>query len=193
MFRVSVSRVCKALLCASLAMALANCDSVGVAPEDYSSLSAQPVRVQAGDKLKVTVYGEDKLTGDYVVDPGGSLSLPLTGTVQAAGLTKPELERVLTKKLASQKYLLDPKVTVDIAEFRPFYVLGEVEKPGEYAYKSGLNVSRAIAIAGGATYRASEGKVLIQRDGEKQFNEVTFAPSIPVFPGDVVKIPERYF
>ncbi len=151
------------------------------------------MRVQAGDKLRVTVYGEDKLSGDYVVDPGGSLSLPLTGTVQAAGLTKPELERLLAKKLAAQKYLVDPKVTVDIAEFRPFYVLGEVEKPGEYAYKSGLNLSRAIAIAGGATYRASEGKVLLQRDGEREFAEVPFSPSIPIFPGDVVKIPERYF
>ena len=193
MLSVLASRVCKALLCAGLAAMLANCDSVGVAPEDYSSLKAQPVRVQPGDKLKITVYGEDKLSGDYVVDPGGSLSIPLTGTMQAAGLTKAELERVIMKKLASQKYLVDPKVTVDIAEFRPFYVLGEVEKPGEYAYKSGLNVSRAIAIAGGATYRASEGKILIQRDGESNFTEVVATPSIPVFPGDVVKIPERYF
>lgn len=192
MSRVSASCGLKCLI-VLLAMFLASCDSVGVAPEDYASLSNQPVRIQAGDKLRVTVYGEEKLSGEYVVDPGGSLSLPLTGTVQAAGMTKADLERALTKKLAAQKYLVDPKVTVDIAEFRPFYVLGEVEKPGEYAYKSGLNISRAIAIAGGATYRASEGKILIQRDGEKQFTEVTFSPSIPVFPGDVVKIPERYF
>ena len=91
-----------------------------------------PMRLQAGDKLKITVFGEDKLTGEYEVDPGGAVSLPLAGTVQAAGLTKAELEQLLARKFASEKYLRSPKVTVDISTFRPFYVLGEVEKPGEY-------------------------------------------------------------
>src|SRR5262249_35704729 len=91
-------------------------------------------RLQRGEKNRVTVYGEDKLSGDYEIDPGGFVSLPLAGTVEAAGLSKAELESVLTKKFRSE-YLKDPKVTVDIAAFRPIYVVGEVEKPGEYPFK----------------------------------------------------------
>jgi polysaccharide export outer membrane protein len=151
------------------------------------------LRLQAGDKLKITVFGEDKLTGEYEVDPGGSVSLPLAGTVQAAGLTKPELEQLLAKKFASEKYLRSPKVTVEIAAFRPFYVLGEVEKPGEYPFKSGLNIVSAIAVAGGNTYRSSQSRVLIQRAGDRDFQEYPMSPKIQVYPGDLIRVPERYF
>jgi hypothetical protein len=84
-------------------------------------------RLQAGDKIKITVFGEDKLSGEYDIDPGGFVSLPLAGTIQARGLTKSELELSLAKKFRGE-HLRNPKVTVDIATFRPFYVLGEVEK-----------------------------------------------------------------
>jgi protein involved in polysaccharide export with SLBB domain len=155
---------------------------------------ASPVelRLAAGDKLRVTVFGEDKLSGEYQVDSAGSLSLPLAGTIQGAGLTKPELEQALTAKLKSE-YLRNPKVTVDVVSFRPFYVLGEVQKPGEYQFRSGLNVLSAIAIAGGATYRASTSKVLIQRSGSTEMSEYQQSPTVLVMPGDVVRLPERYF
>lgn len=152
-----------------------------------------PMRLQAGDKLRITVFGEDKLTGEYEVDPGGAVSLPLAGTVQAAGLTKAELEQLLARKFASEKYLRSPKVTVDISTFRPFYVLGEVEKPGEYPYKSGLNIVSAIAVAGGNTYRSSQSRVLIQRAGELEFLEYPMSPTIQIYPGDLIRVPERYF
>jgi len=179
---------------------LAACDSANViGAGDPTPVVAGPggatgaIRLQAGDKIKVTVFGEDKLTGEYEIDPGGSVSLPLAGTVQAAGLTKAELEQMLSKKFSSGNYLKNPKVTVDIATFRPFYVLGEVEKPGEYPFKSGLNVMSAIAIAGGNTYRASRGRVLIQRVGEPGFREYPLSPTVPVYPGDLIRVPERYF
>jgi polysaccharide export outer membrane protein len=108
--------------------------------------SPPELRLAAGDKVRVIVFGEDKLSGEYQIDNSGGLSLPLAGTIPAAGLTKVELEESLTKKLKGA-YLRDPKVTVDVTSFRPFYVLGEVSKPGEYPYRSGLNVLSAIAIA----------------------------------------------
>jgi len=120
------------------------------------------------------------------------ISLPLAGTIMAAGLTKPALETALADKLAG-KYLRNPKVTVDVVTFRPFYVLGEVQKPGEYPFRSGLNVLSAIAIAGGTTYRANASKVYIQRFGSTDLVEFAQSPTITVMPGDVVRVPERYF
>src|SRR5205807_7918376 len=134
--------------------------------------------------LRVTVFGEDKLSGEYQVDSAGFLSLPLAGTIKGAGLTKPELEQALTTKLKSE-YLRNPKVTVDVVSYRPFYVLGEVSKPGEYQFRSGLNVLSAIAIAGGATYRANNSIVLIQRAGTNEMVEYPQSPTIPVLPGVV--------
>src|SRR6266446_3212206 len=154
--------------------------------------STAALRLAPGDKLRVTVFGEDKLSGEYQVDSAGSLSLPLAGTIQGAGLTKAELEQALTAKLKSE-YLRNPKVTVDVVSFRPFYVLGEVQKPGEYQFRSGLNVLSALAIAGGATYRASTSKVLIQRSGSTEMTEYQQSPTVLVMPGDVVRVPERYF
>jgi polysaccharide export outer membrane protein len=150
------------------------------------------LRLAPGDKVRVTVFGEDKLSGDFQIDNAGSLSLPLAGTIEAAGLTKSELEQSLAKKLKGQ-YLRDPKVTIDVTSFRPFYVLGEVSKPGEYPYRSGLNVLSAIAIAGGATYRASTSKVMIQRSGSTEMTEYPQATTVSIMPGDVVRVPERFF
>jgi polysaccharide export outer membrane protein len=150
------------------------------------------LRFAPGDKIKVIVFGEDRLSGDYQIDAAGTVSLPLAGTVEVAGLTKAELEQALTAKLKSE-YLRNPRVTVDVISFRPFYVLGEVKTPGEYAYRSGLNVLSAVAIAGGATYRANNSVVLIQRSGTTEFAEYPQSPTVPVLPGDVVRLIERYF
>jgi len=156
--------------------------------------AAAPVelRLAPGDKLRVTVFGEDRLSGEYQIDNAGSLSLPLSGTIKGAGLTKSELEQSITTQLKSQ-YLRNPKVTVDVVSYRPFYVLGEVQKPGEYQFRSGLNVLSAIAIAGGATYRANPSKVLIQRSGSNDEKEFPQSPTVLVMPGDVVRVPERFF
>src|SRR5580704_5173886 len=145
-----------------------------------------------GEKIRVIVFGEDRLSGEYEIDPAGFVSLPLAGTIKAAGLSKQQLERDLSKKFSGE-YLRNPKVTVDVTSFRPFYILGEVTKAGEYPFKSGLNVMSAIAIAGGTTYRANRSTVLIQHIGENGFREYPLSPTIPVSPGDLIRVPERYF
>ena len=150
------------------------------------------MRLEAGDKVRVTVFGEDKLTGEYQVDTGGYVALPLGGSVKAAGLTPPELESALEAQL-SKRALRNPKVTVEVMTFRPFYVLGEVQKPGEYPYRAGLNVLSAIAVAGGATYRASTSEVLIQRAGTTNLQKFPQSPMIAVMPGDLVRVPESIF
>jgi polysaccharide export outer membrane protein len=183
-----------ALLVAALLFIVGGCSGIDTAtiPVAAEAGSVSGLQLAPGDKVRVIVYGEDKISGEYQIDSSGSLSLPLAGTIQAAGLTKPELEQELTKHLKSQ-YLRNPKVTVDVVSFRPFYVLGEVAKPGEYQFRSGLNVLSAIAIAGGATYRANNSKVLIQRSGATEVTEYPQSPTVLVMPGDVVRVPERFF
>jgi polysaccharide export outer membrane protein len=149
-------------------------------------------RLQPGDKVKVMVFGEDKLSGEYEIAPSGTVSLPLAGTVAASGLTPAELEQALANKFRSE-YLKDPRVTVTIAAYRPFYIFGEVGRPGEYPYRSGLTVMSAAALAGGATYRANQNTVLIQHAGESDMKEYPFSPSVPVLPGDTIQIQQRYF
>ena len=154
--------------------------------------STSPPVLAAGEKINVIVYGEASLTGNYVIDPSGYVSLPLAGSIKAAGLTPEQLQRDLEKQFSS-KYLTNPKVTVEVVEFRPFYILGEVEKPGAYPYTGGLTVLSAIAIAGGTTYRAKTSEVLIQHLGEDQMREYELTGPIPLLPGDIIQIPRRYF
>ena len=183
-----------------LGLALAGCDSAAnlgpVSVQEREALiqtaATTSPNLQPGEKIRVTVFGEDRLSGEYEIDPAGFVSLPLAGTVKAAGLSKPQLEQELAKKFRGQ-YLRDPKVTVDVASFRPFYILGEVSKPGEYPFKSGLNIMSAIALAGGSTYRGSRSTILIQHIGEPGFREYPLSPTIPVLPGDLIRLPERYF
>jgi polysaccharide export outer membrane protein len=150
-----------------------------------------PPKLQPGDKVRIDVYGEDKLSGEHQIDQSGQISLPLAGTIKAQGLTQSELEQSLSQKFRSQ-YLKNPKVTVTITTLQPFYVVGEVGKPGQYEYRSGLNVLTALAIAGGPTYRASRSTVEIQRRGKTHMSEYPISASVPVLPGDVIKVPERY-
>jgi len=184
---------CSAVLV--LALLVFGCTAASLSEAEQQSLAAAAIaapKLQPGDKIRVTVYGEDKLSGDYQIDQSGLISLPLAGTVEAVGLTQSQLEQALSKKFRSE-YLRNPKVTVTIATLQPFYLMGEVEKPGEYSYRSGLNVLTALAIAGGPTYRASKNTVQIQRRGETSMREYPISSSVPVLPGDVIRVPERYF
>lgn len=168
-------------------VAAANSTSQTAAVEVYPE-----IRLSPGDRLRVTVFGEERLSGDYDLDLNGNASLPLAGTVHLAGMTKAEAEAAVSKKLRSE-YLRNPKVTVDVTSFRPFYVTGQVERPGEFPYRNRLNLISALAVAGGPTYRASRSKIYIQRGGVGPFQEFEPSPVVPVFPGDVIRVPERYF
>lgn len=148
-------------------------------------------RLKPSEKIRVTVYGEDRLSGEYEIDPAGYVSLPLAGTFKAAGLTNAEFEHELAKKFSVE--LRGPKVTVQVTGFKPIYIYGEVSRPGEYPYKGGLNVLSAITVAGGTTYRASRSVALIQHVGEPAFREYPLSPAVPVLPGDLIRVPMRYF
>ena len=179
----------------AVSLLVSGCTAGSLSEAEQQTLAAAAVaspKLQPGDKIRVNVYGENTLSGEYEIDPSGQISLPLAGTIEAAGLTQAELEQALAKKFRSE-YLKNPKVTVTIATLRPFYIMGEVTKPGEYSYKSGLNILTALAIAGGPTYRASRNTVQIQRRGESSMREYPISASVPVLPGDVIRVPERYF
>ncbi|MHB2170077.1 polysaccharide biosynthesis/export family protein [Alsobacter sp. R-9] len=180
-------------------VAVAGLQLTACAPDPYLTNAAETpskavpdIRITPGDKIRVTVFNEPNLSGEFDVDVTGNVSLPVAGTLKIAGMTRPQVEGILARRLKSE-YLRDPKVTVDISNYRPFYILGEVKSPGAYPYKDKLNIMSAIATAGGETYRASRSAVYIQRGGTGPFFEYQLSPSVPVMPGDVVRLPERYF
>ena len=179
----------------AMAFLVSGCAGAVLSEAEQQSLAAAATtapKLQPGEKIRIKVFGEDGLSGDYQIDQSGQISLPLAGTIQAQGLTQAELEHALAKKFRSQ-YLKNPKVTVTIATLQPYYMMGEVKTPGQFPYQSGLNVLTALAIAGGPTYRASRSKVEIQRRGETSMREYPISASVPILPGDVIKVPERYF
>jgi polysaccharide biosynthesis/export protein len=148
-------------------------------------------RLGAEDKVKVTVFGEPDLSGEFVVDSSGVLAAPFLGQILVKGMTLRELEAAYGGKLRDAQILRDPRVNAEVTSFRPIYVLGEVKKPGQYAYVSGMTVQKAVALAEGYTYRASESSVDITRGGRKFTLDVT--PQTKVLPGDEIRIPERFF
>lgn len=149
--------------------------------------------LQPGERIKVTVYGEEGLTGEYDVSPAGNVSMPLIGSVRASGNTPVQFSRTLEARYRSGGFLQDPHVNVAVITFKPFYVLGEAANPGEYPYRSGLNVHSAVAMAGGFTYRASRSYVLIRHVGDEVWKEYSLAEPVPIAPGDLIRVPERYF
>ena len=149
-------------------------------------------RLGPGDEIRITVFGHPDLSGEYEVDGMGRLALPLIQEVIADGLTLRKLEQVITKKLKPD-FLINPKVSVDVLNYRPFYIIGEVKKPGSYAYVNGMTIVNAIAIAGGYTYRAKENDVLIIRAGDTNREKNSVDHNAVVLPGDVIEVPERFF
>lgn len=144
------------------------------------------------DRVRLKVYGEPDITGEYEVDANGNVSIPLAGQVKAAGLTTKQLERSITSALA-KGIVRDPRVNVEMVAYRPFYILGEVKKSGEYPYRVGLTVLDAVATAGGYTYRANEGKVYLRRSGSTVEEIYPMDAPVLIYPGDNVRVPERYF
>ena len=149
--------------------------------------------LQAGEKIKITVYGEESLTGDYDINPSGYVAMPLIGAIRAAGRSQSEFAKDIANRYQRGGFLQDPHVSVAVVQFKPFYVLGEATTPGEYPFRSGLNVHTAVAMAGGFTYRASRKYVLIRHTGEEVWKEYSLAEPVPIAPGDLIRVPERYF
>jgi protein involved in polysaccharide export with SLBB domain len=186
-----------AISTATLCLVATNCSGIDATPASPAQIQALKTAaatvppLRAADKIHVIVYEEPSLTADYVIDPSGFVTLPLAGTIKAAGLTPNRLAMELAGKLGS-KYLKNPQVTVEVVEFRPFYIGGEVQKPGAYTYIGGLNVLSAFAIAGGRTYRANRSYVLIQHENEENMHRYELNWPIPILPGDIIEVPQRY-
>lgn len=158
-----------------------------------SSVAADDAyRLGAGDKLRVTVFDEVDLSGEFERDGGGVFAMPLIGPIQAMDLTPRGLEAALVAKL-SDGWLIRPRVSIDVLSYRPFYIIGEVNEPGSYPYRSGLTVLNAAALAGGFTYRADEDDIDISRGEEGARSEFEASIHTQVQPGDVIRIEERLF
>ena len=148
-------------------------------------------KLGVGDKLRVTVFGEKDLSGDFDVNDQGLVALPLIGTVRVAGETVQQAETLITQRYGKD-YLVNPRVTVEVLNYRPFYILGEVQKPGSYPYVNGLTVLNAVALAGGYTARANKNHIVVRRAADPG-TEQPIGEDGGVLPGDVVRVPERFF
>lgn len=185
-------RLWLALLIGALVLSACASQSAPPLPADVAAQSASVYRLGLGDKVRINVFGEKDLSGEYQVSANGSVTMPLIGDVPAVGLSARELEARLTDKYRGG-YLRDPKIVVEVYDFRPYYVLGEVEKPGRYPALEGTTILGAIATAGGFTYRADQKKVFIRRSGSQTEYEVSPNANVFVTPGDVIRVAERYF
>lgn len=149
-------------------------------------------RLSVGDKVRVTVYGHEDLSGEFDIDPTGSISLPLIGDVLAAGSTANEFEAAIIARLKPD-YLKNPRVSAELLDYRPFYIFGEVKLPGSYPYSNGMTIISAVAVAGGFTYRARKGRIRIVRGTGEDQVEMSADNDTLILPGDVIEVPERFF
>lgn len=178
-----------ALLAALLA---AGCSGYRPAPPAFHKALYQPYILDAGDVLRITVFGQENLTNTYSIDQGGHIAFPLIGSVPARGHTLKQMERLIAEELRGG-YLRDPDVTVEVARYRPIFVMGEVGTPGQYSYVPGMTVQKAIAAAGGFTARAAQSNVDITREINGRVMTGRVVISDPLLPGDTVYVRERLF
>lgn len=153
---------------------------------------APEYRLGSGDQIVVTVFGQEDLSGEFTLDGEGRIAMPLIGEVGLSARTLRQAEQLVVDHLQPD-YLVNPRVSIQVANYRPFYILGEVKQPGSYAFVNGMTVVQAVAIAGGYTYRARQNRVSIQRANDPDRQQQLARPDTVVLPGDIVNVPERYF
>lgn len=149
-------------------------------------------KLGGGDQVRIIVFGEEELSGEFKVDASGDVSLPLIGQVMARGLSLRSFEDVVEEKLRDG-YLKKPRVNAEVVSFRPFYIIGEVNKSGEYPYVTGMNLIKAIAMAEGFTYRANQKKIHVTRARSGKRITVRVGDDVTIYPQDVIEVPERFF
>lgn len=154
--------------------------------------SHEEYKLGSGDIVKITVFNQEDLSGEYTVHGSGNISLPLIGDISAQDLSVKQLEQAICDKLKPD-YLLNPRVNVQVLNYRPFYILGEVKEPKSYPYVDGMTYRNAVAIAGGFTYRAKEDHALVVRANDTSKHETRLDIDEKVQPGDVIHIEERFF
>jgi len=176
------------------ALALAGCAarSLDYKAEFFDAATQKPYTLSSGDRLRIIVFGQDSLSNVYSVDGSGRISMPLIGPVPVKGHTTQAVEKVVEARLR-EGFLRDPKVSVEVDQYRPFFILGEVTQSGQYPFVNGMTVQTAVAIAGGFTPRGAQSYAVITRNfnGEPVTSEVPI--DYPVRPGDTIVIKERFF
>jgi polysaccharide export outer membrane protein len=163
----------------------------------YAYGSAQPTyqpsyTLDAGDKLRISVFGQDGISGSYMVDAGGNVNLPLAGAIPARGFSTDQLARMIGERL-KQGYVREPHVTVSVETYRPFFIMGEVTTPGQYAYVPNMTAENAIAIAGGFGPRAQKQTIELTRNASGQRFTQQVPLNYPMQPGDTIVVKERWF
>ena len=161
----------------------------GVAP--YPAESSE-YEFGTGDQVRITVFGHEDLSGEFTISETGTVSLPLAGSLVLSGLAVHEAEQAVVDALKPD-YLLNPRVSIEVLSYRPFYILGEVNEPGAYPYVNGMTVTEAVALGGGFTYRAKKNRMVIIRATDSTRTERPVSVTDVVLPGDVVKVLERFF
>lgn len=145
-----------------------------------------------GDRIRITVFGHENLTGEFLLSEADSVSLPLVGVLDFNGATVQEAQNIVVNALKPD-YLVDPKVSVEVLEYRPFYIVGEINNPGSYPWVNGMTVIEAVAIGGGFTYRARKKRMLVIRKTDETRSEREIMPNDKVLPGDLIRVAERFF
>jgi polysaccharide export outer membrane protein len=185
MFRLAVATIC-------LGAPLAAC-TPGADLQPLPPYTETGYRLGSGDEVRIITFGADQLSGRFRVDDKGDIAMPLAGNVHAAGLTPDEFASRLAARLQSGRFVRDPSVSAEVLSYRPVYVLGEVNKPGQYPFQPGMTMLTAVAVAGGFTYRAVEDYAADIRTIDGQAVTGRIGPSSFLAPGDVIKIYERHF
>lgn len=145
-----------------------------------------------GDRIAISVFGQADLSVEFTLGDNGALNYPFLGEIRIAGLTMPELEQRIADGLRGD-YLIDPDVTVSMVQYRPFFLNGEVNRPGGYPYQPGLTLEKALALAGGLSQRAAPDKIVVKRGNESSNGVVDIKMSDAVHAGDVITVPESFF
>lgn len=187
-------RVAMIGLVAAPVAGLVGCSGPGDGLPPVPDVNTSIYTLGPGDQIRIITFGEQQLTGEFRVDAAGEIALPLVGGVHAAGLTPKQLEAAVGQALTRSKLYRNPSVSVEVINYRPIFILGEVVRPGQYPYQPAMTVVTAAAVAGGFTYRAVKNRFSIVRTSTQQ-STVEGAASRETFvqPGDVVTVFERVF
>ncbi len=179
-------------LCLTTSTLITGCAQPRYRAELFDSSATAPYRLASGDRLRIIVFGQDSLTNAYSVDGAGRISMPLIGLIDAYGLTTADLERRLEQRLRGG-YLREPRISVEVEAYRPFFILGEITNAGQYPYINGMTVQNALAVSGGFGPRAQRDWVDLTRivNGEPITGAVPITQSI--LPGDTITVRERFF
>ncbi|MGF1475714.1 MAG: polysaccharide biosynthesis/export family protein [Geminicoccaceae bacterium] len=180
------------LLALVAVLLVAACSSVSSLPPAPQNAELAAYQLGSGDRVKVTVFGQEDLSGEFELDGQGRFPMPLVGEIDGFDQSVRELENSVEARLREGQFLRNPEVSIEVLNYRPFFILGEVNQPGSYPFAAGMTVIRAVALAGGFSYRADQNDILIKRGGAEE-ESYRGAVTTPILPGDIIEVQERFF